>query len=117
MGVGCAPLPKVVQYASKRVSPHRPLGKMTISATPVYSLCGSSVEAQLAIRADGQAFKRRRTKDVRFGWRWTRWERTDERPIYHQGEGDPASYDDGSNGHGWIPANTTYLGNVRLPKG
>ena len=85
--------------------------------TALYSLAGSSVTAQLAIREDGQAFKRRKIKDVRYGWRWSRWEKTDEEPVFHMGDGDPASYDDGSNGHGWIPANTAYTGKVRLPKG
>lgn len=90
---------------------------VAVDATPIYSLHGSSIEAQLAIRSDGQAFKRLRTRDVRYGWRWTRWEKTDEQPVYRQGDGDPASYDDGSNGYGWLPANTAYLRGVRLPKG
>ena len=86
----------------------------------VFGSVGSSVIAQLAHRegdktADGKDvyFIRYRVRDPRYGYKWTPWEKTEQKPYLKSNGHDPASYSETESG--WSEIMGVYKPNVKLP--
>lgn len=83
----------------------------------VYKSHNRRPEAQLAGREGSDVwFIREKYKDPAYGYKWTPWRRSNEKPYFEKGT--PSwEYYDGPNieSKGWLKDH--YAGNVRLPKG
>lgn len=78
----------------------------------LYRYAGSSVQKEMAVRAsDGARFVRSQYKDG-YGYKWTAWEATQERPVYASNGNDPACYSE--TGSGWLFESASMK--VRLPR-
>ena len=124
---GCAPCGLAHLHGGTKVCPehglqHGPKAKagrrrVEKRARPtgidLYHLAGSSVTAELAVAPDGRRFIRYQENTAR-GYRWTAWESTTEVPRYQSNGLDPATWDDGSTGSGWIL--TRHDASVVLPR-
>lgn len=81
--------------------------------TEVFEFYGSSVRSQLARRA-GEAvwFTRRQTRHPRYGYQWSAWEVTAQRPYWASNGDCPVSYSE--TGSGWQRSSQSPA--VRLPR-
>lgn len=95
----------------KPPAPRVPFDMKTQTGIDLFSLAGSSVTAQLAVRrSDGRRFKRYQDRTAR-GYRWGAWELTEELPVYTPNGHDPVLYD--VTGSGWVLCERDAA--VRLP--
>lgn len=80
----------------------------------VYRSVGSSVEGQLAHReGEDIYFVRYRERDPRYGYKWTAWRKTEQKPYLKSNGHDSASYSETESG--WIEM-TYNVPTVRLPR-
>lgn len=85
------------------------------SNVKVYRAVGSSVEAQLAHREGEEVcFIRYLERDPRYGYKWTPWRESKQKPYLQSNGHDPASYSETESG--WCEITGVYKPNVRLPK-
>jgi len=91
------------------------------SSVRVYRAVGSSVEGQLAHRegdkndkGEDVYFIRYLERDPRYGYKWTPWRETKQKPYLKSNGHDPASYSETESG--WCEITGVYKPNVKLPR-